>query len=351
VRLEAFTQWALSCLVLKDGCERQEETGMKKALPFLLMGFSMLFVTPLQAKPLDGITGLFKGDLELPNGRILKIEAKVVERPNQELTGSLQVDSAGCSLKGDKEGPGGVMIGSIRYDDRDYLVMSSVMDGAMHVLLQRRDNSEEDPFYAKLEREWEDSPLAGKPAPEGAVVLFDGSGHDEWEMLPGTVSGGLRVGGNTLRSKQEFGDALIHVEFRTPFMPYNEGQARGNSGVYVHGRYEIQVLDSFGDPPADNLCGGIYQIAKPKVQACLPPELWQTYDITFRAPRFDASGNKTEDATVTVLLNGVLIHDQLKLPHATPGGISSSEAEKGPLLLQNHDCDVRYRNIWIKPLN
>lgn len=324
---------------------------MKNRFPSVLIGLGMLVATGLNAQPLEGITGLYKGTLEHPEGDVISFVGQVVERPNQILTGRLTAGNATCGLRGDKEGPGGVMIGAIRYHDRDYIVMASVMDAQMHCLFRDRNDMEADAAYVKLEREWKDSPLAGKPAPEGAVVLFDGSGYDEWDLLPGTVSGGLRVGGNTLRSKREFGDVELHLEFRLPFMPYNEGQARANSGLYVQGRYEIQVLDSFGDAPGDNLCGGIYQIAKPLVQACLPPEVWQTYDITFRAPRFDANGQKTEDATLTAYLNGVLIHDQLKLPHATPGGVSSSEAAMGPILLQDHSCDVRYRNIWVKPLD
>jgi len=324
---------------------------MKNRFPSIMIGLGMLVATGLSAKPLEGITGLYKGTLEHTEGGMLSLVGQVVERPNQVLTGRLSAGDAACSLRGDKEGPGGVLIGAIRYHDRDYIVMASVMDEQMHVLFRDRNDMEADAAYVKLEREWKDSPLAGKPAPEGAVVLFDGSGYDEWDLLPGTVSGGLRVGGNTLRSKREFGDVELHLEFRLPFMPYNEGQARANSGLYVQGRYEIQVLDSFGDAPGDNLCGGIYQIAKPLVQACLPPEVWQTYDITFRAPRFDANGQKTEDATLTAYLNGVLIHDQLKLPHATPGGVSSREAAMGPILLQDHSCDVRYRNIWVKPLD
>jgi len=127
-------------------------------------------------------------------------------------------------------------------------------------------------------------------------------------------------------------------------------QSRGNSGVYVQGRYEVQVLDSFAEPPADNYCGGIYKIAAPLVNACLPPGEWQTYDITFYAPRYDDSGKKIKNAQITVYHNGTLIHDKLELPHPTPGGVSETEAKTGPLYLQNHGDAVQYRNIWVEPL-
>lgn len=195
------------------------------------------------------------------------------------------------------------------------------------------------------------SPTLGAKPPEGAVVLFDGTNLDAWDLTPGNVrDGAMIVSANNFVSKQEFGDAQIHIEFQTPLMEDERGQGRGNSGVYVAGRYEIQVLDSFGDDPADNLCGGIYKIAAPKVNACLPPLTWQTYDITFRAPRFNQAGEKTKDAEITVKHNGFLIHDALKLPGITPGGVSDKEAPQGPLFLQNHGDAVRYRNIWVLPM-
>ena len=201
------------------------------------------------------------------------------------------------------------------------------------------------------------SPTLGQKPPKGAIVLMDGTAdtfQNEWNiqqrwMLHG--NGAVSIMPSSIVSKKAFGDALYHVEFRTPYMPNDRGQARGNSGVYVQGRYEVQVLDSFTDTPMDNLCGGIYQLAVPITSACLPPGEWQTYDITFHAPKFDANGAKTKDARITVKHNGTVIHDDVTLPRPTPGGVSGNEAAAGPLLLQDHSDRVEYLNVWILPLD
>lgn len=198
------------------------------------------------------------------------------------------------------------------------------------------------------------SPTLDMAPPAGAVVLFDGKNTDCWQRWPLTwgitEDGGMQVGGSSMVTKQEFGDAQYHIEFMTPFMPDELGQGRGNSGVYIAGRYEVQVLDSFADVPADNLCGGIYKKAVPLAAPCLPPLQWQTYDITFISPKFDASGKKVSNAEITVVHNGIIIHDKLVMDSLTPGGVSDQEADKGVLMLQDHGNPVKYRNIWVKPL-
>jgi len=205
----------------------------------------------------------------------------------------------------------------------------------------------------ELERERVESPTLGKGPPEGAVVLMDGKGLDHWRRHPEKwclqPDGSTEVCGSNFVTRQQFGDATYHIEFRPPLMAESRGQSRGNSGIYLMGRYEIQVLDSFGWPPADNRCGGIYKVAAPLTDADAPPLQWQTYDITMRAPRFDEDGVKTEDAIVTVVHNGETIHDHLVLTDVTPGGVSGEEAAKGVLMLQDHSDQVRYRNIWVLP--
>ncbi|NLY00344.1 MAG: DUF1080 domain-containing protein [Rhodopirellula sp.] len=189
------------------------------------------------------------------------------------------------------------------------------------------------------------SPSAKAKPPAGATVLFDGSGTDHFVDGKMTECGLLEVG---TESKERFQDFRLHLEFRSPFMPCSLGQARGNSGVYLQGRYEIQILDSFGLEGRDNECGGIYKAAPPRVNMCLPPLSWQTYDIEFTAAKFDAEGKKTQNAKVTVLHNGVAIHENLELPDVTPGGTLKTEStEPGPLFLQDHHNPVHFRNIWV----
>lgn len=191
----------------------------------------------------------------------------------------------------------------------------------------------------KIERS---SPTLGAKAPAGAIVLFDGTSPDNFEGGRITEDGLLVQGP---KSKQTFGSGTLHVEFRTPFMPEARGQGRGNSGCYLQGRYETQVLDSFGLEGKDNECGGIYSIKSPDLNMCFPPLAWQTYDIDFTEARYDG-GKKVEDATMTVKHNGVLIQKDVKLTHATTAAPVAEGPEPGPVYLQDHGNPVRYRNIW-----
>lgn len=198
------------------------------------------------------------------------------------------------------------------------------------------------------------------PPPPGAVVLFDGANLDAWEAQDGkgpaawklVPGGAMQVRGGGIRTRQEFdGHFLLHVEFRCPYEPDDMGQARGNSGVYLQGRYEVQILDSYGLESRDNDCGGIYQVARPRVNACKAPTVWQSYDIDFHAPRFEG-GRKVRPARMTVRHNGVVIHENVEVPlDNTVAGLGGDPSQPGPIHLQDHGDPVQFRNIWLKPLD
>jgi len=209
------------------------------------------------------------------------------------------------------------------------------------------------------------SPTLGMQPPDlndgRTVVLFDGSSWGGWVNRAGEPSGWtvrddrsveIKPGDGDARSAEEFGDFQLHIEFRCPNMPDASGQGKGNSGVYLHGRYEVQVLDSFGLDSQDNDCGAVYKVSKPLVNACRPPEAWQTYDIVFRAPRFDADGHVTENPRVSVLHNGIVIQNNLEVPNPTGAAMfAQTMTSTGPIVLQDHGNLVRYRNIWVRRLD
>lgn len=186
------------------------------------------------------------------------------------------------------------------------------------------------------------SPTAGLAPPPGAVVLFDGTNTDAWNNGR-IVEGGLLGEGPVTR--REFRDYTLHMEFRTPFMPLARGQGRGNSGIKMLSIYEVQILDSFGLDGRNNECGALYTRFAPPLNMAYPPLSWQTFDIDFRAPRFDTENRKIEDARITVRHNGILLHDDTVLRPKL--GQVKQEKATGPVLLQNHGNPVYFRNIWL----
>ena len=194
------------------------------------------------------------------------------------------------------------------------------------------------------------------------VILFDGTSTEgltdrngkpvRWELNKAEGCITIVPGEGDLVSQYTYGSAHIHVEFKIHLMADKVGQERGNSGVYVQGCYEIQILDSFGTEGLEkDSCGAIYEQSAPLVNACLPPEEWQTYDIIFRTAKITPDGAILEPAVITVLQNGQVIHNNLTLPTNTPGGVYRHVVSKGPFFLQNHRCPVSFRNIWIQPLD
>ena len=197
----------------------------------------------------------------------------------------------------------------------------------------------------ELKKVVRESPTMGAKPPPGAVILFDGTNTDAWDSaamddrkLLGSQTG---AGPTTKRPVRDF---TMHLEFRIPFQPV--GGARGNSGIYIQQRYEMQIIDSFGEKPYKGGCGAIYQQVPPKVNMTLPPLAWQTYDIDFQAPRFDASGKKVKNAVATVRLNGVVVHENQEIDAKTGAGKAEGPDDK-PILLQSHGSPVFFRNVWI----
>jgi hypothetical protein len=205
---------------------------------------------------------------------------------------------------------------------------------------------------------------AAAKAPAGAKILFDGTeattknwtARDgqptKWQLVDGALESVKKAG--YLQSVGQFGSCKLHIEFATPSVAKGSGQGRGNSGVFIMGQYEIQVLDSYENQTyPDGQCGALYGRAKPLVNASRKPGEWQTYDITFHRPIFDDQGEVTRRAKFHVVHNGELIHDNVELYGGTGwrGAHSISEykkhADKGPLQMQDHGNPVRFRNIWL----
>jgi len=201
--------------------------------------------------------------------------------------------------------------------------------------------------------EWQEPPIVTPGAtsaapPSDAVVLFDGSSLDAWENgEKWLVQDGVAIPRETaISSKQHFGDLQLHLEWSAPTEIRGEGQGRGNSGCYLMGLYEVQILDSFGLAGEFNECGSLYRQTPPDVNMCLPPLVWQTYDIIFTAARFDPETKaKTSPARITVYHNGVAVHDDRQLPSKTGAGQPEGPTPN-PILFQNHSDPVRFRNVW-----
>ncbi len=201
--------------------------------------------------------------------------------------------------------------------------------------------------------------------PADATVLFDGVSLSNWTDEKGgpskwIVHDGFMEsvkGAGYAKSRREFGSCQLHVEFATPAVVSGTGQGRGNSGVFLHGMYEIQVLDSYDNKTyPDGQCGALYGRAVPLVNASCKPGQWQTYDIIYHRPLFDQAGKVKKRALFTVLHNGVLIHDHVELTGGT-GWVAAHaitdyvpHGDRGPLMLQDHSNPVRFRNIWIREL-
>jgi hypothetical protein len=289
------------------------------------------FTDPAKAGPDYAVQGEYVGSV----GSDMKYGAQVIADGEGKFTVKLLqggLPGAGWDGKTSMQGSAVTADGKVTVNGKDF--SGAISDGKLALKMGSKDFT-----LSKTERK---SETLGLKPPEGAIILFDGTSADAW-------NGGKLVDGkylnNGITSKQAFNDHTIHIEFLLPFMPKARGQGRANSGVYVQDRYELQILDSFGLKGLNNECGGFYQAADPLVNMCLPPLVWQTYDIDFQTARFDG-GKKVKDAIVTVRHNGVPVHENLALKKPTPGGKDEKDAG-GPIQLQNHGNPVVFRNIWV----
>ncbi len=218
----------------------------------------------------------------------------------------------------------------------------------------------------KLTEVWEPEPpvvtpgVMGSP-PSDAIILFDGSSLEGWEAEDGSptkwkLEDGAMISqkeAGYIVSKLKHGSIQLHIEWRTPSEVVGEGQGRGNSGIFLQGKYELQVLDSYNNRTYSNgQAGSIYKQTMPMVNACRGPGEWQTYDIIYHAPTFTSGHEFEKHPYITVLHNGVLIQDHTKIQGTTPykGPPVVDQHWQGPLKLQDHGNPVEYRNIWMRPL-
>ena len=203
------------------------------------------------------------------------------------------------------------------------------------------------------------TPATDKKAPSDAIVLFDGKDLSKWQGKDGAAKWEVKdnaftvvAGTGDIQTKQEFGDVQLHIEWRSPKEIKGEGQGRGNSGIFLQGMYELQVLDSYESKTYPNgQAGSIYKQTIPLVNATKAPGEWQTYDVIYRAPVFE--GDKlVKPATITVLHNGILIQDHTEIKGTTEyiGAPKIVPHGKGPIKLQDHGNPVSFRNIWVREL-
>jgi len=191
----------------------------------------------------------------------------------------------------------------------------------------------------KVERK---SPTMGAKAPQGAIVLFDGENIDNLTDAKVTGHKMLFAGARTKRS---FTDFMLHAEFLVPFMPTGKMESRGNSGIYIQERYEIQILDSFGQRMAANECGGVYRQIAPTLNMSFPPLVWQTFDIDFQSAKWEGD-KKTANAVISVRHNGVLVHDRVEIKNKTGQG-KAEGPEPLPIYFQFHGDPIYFKNLWI----
>jgi len=299
------------------------------------------YTDPAKADADFAFQGEYRGEIDI-EGIKIKIGVQVIALGEGKFSsvsyvGGLPGD--GWDGKEKRAMSGELKDGVVVFDD-DH-AHGEIKGGKMHVTAKQGNAS------GILDKVMRKSPTAGKKAPDGATILFDGSSADNFQG--GKIEDGLLQAGCT--TKQKFGSHKLHIEFRIPYQPQDRGQGRGNSGIYLQGRYECQMLDSFGLEGKNNECGGLYSVKDPDLNMCYPPLSWQTYDVDYTAGKYDDAGKVVTNPRVTIRHNGVLIHDDVELPgeRSTTAAPSKPGNLPGPIYLQRHGSPVVYRNIWLVP--
>jgi len=341
---------------------RRKRMATVSVLVGMLLGAAMVSRAAAESPkyPDDPFMGEYAGTFSPPGGAAGKAEAKVYPVRDGYMVVLLVPPAEGkgearrLELKGTVEGDKLVVRGAAAGAE-----WSGTLAGKKLAVSAAGESG------GKFDLRWQDrkSPTEGAKPPAGAVVLLpfeEGkkTNLDAWQNMKGEPAaweilddGSVCVNGRgNIQTKRAFGSVRLHMEFCCPYMPTARGQGRGNSGVYLQSRYECQVLDSFGLTPKDNECGGIYSVSAPKEIASLPPGRWQTYDITFKAPKVQ-DGRIVEPAVMSVVHNGIQIQTNAKIDHVTTAGVGGPVVSPAPLMLQDHGNPVRYRNIWLVESN
>jgi len=321
----------------------QRHTGFFIALAVFITFTSTVWANPYMGEykgtyhP-DGKTTMQTSAQVIAEGDDVHYRIVIKATPNEE-----NQDGADIEIYGHRQGS------TVYIGDRagGYHWSGQIQNGHLSVRSEYGQHFELDKFERK-------SPKEGLKPPQDAIVLLpfeDGVKPDmsawmnsNWKSLD---NGAMQVNKGDNDTKEQFGDIEhFHLEFKLPLEPNNRGQGRANSGVYFAGQFEVQVLDSFGLVHTSGDCAGLYNIARARVNACLPPETWQTYDVKFRAPRLNADGSIKENPRITVYQNGIKVQDDVEIPYSGNRWRGKSEAT-GPIHLQDHGHPIQYRNIWL----
>ena len=303
------------------------------------VGAQNAFLDPGDAGEDFDFQGEYSGTLQRPDGK-LKIGLQVIAQGGGQFKAAAFIGG----LPGDGWDGTNRINGEGKVDDGTLRILAEpggTAEIAAGVVAIRSADGDELGILKKIFRK---SPSLGANPVANATVLFDGTSADNFIGGRLTDDGLLQQGATT---KQKFQDFTFHTEFQLSFMPWARGQRRSNSGCYMQGRYEVQILDSFGLAGEHNECGGIYEVRKPDLNMCFPPLSWQTYDVDFTAAKFDENGIKTSSARMTVRHNGIVIHDSVEVPRSTRAAPLGEGPMQGPVYIQDHGNPLRFRNIWV----